>query len=95
MVALPLAVLGRRILPRGSYLALQRGHYREGLGVNRRGSGVIRAGRSLFCLGCRDARRENQYRPDCRSCCAASESPMDTGPGHGKIGPVVNHSHRH
>jgi hypothetical protein len=95
IVALPLAVLARRILPCGSRLALQRGHHGEGFGVNRRGCGVTRVGRSLFCLGRRDARGENQYRSDCRSCCAASESPMDTGPGHGKIGPVVNHSHRH
>ncbi|GGH93627.1 hypothetical protein GCM10007170_14950 [Arthrobacter liuii] len=52
-----------------------------------RGSRVIGQGR-LYAGG------KNQYRSDGRGCGTASESPMDTGPGHGKLGPVLKHSHR-
>ena len=41
---------------------------------------LVSAGTSVR-LGRGNTRSEDQYRPDCNSCAAHSESPMDTGPG--------------
>lgn len=56
--------------------------------------GLARITFALGSLGRWDSSRKYQYRPEGCRCRAAPESPMDTGPGTGRFGPVNNHSHR-
>jgi len=42
---------------------------------------VLGRGNCIVSQGCLDAGGKNQYRSDGRCCGAASDSPMDTGPG--------------